>query len=187
METYQFYFGFGRQQVINLISEGNVCAEIGVYRGDFANEMLKKSPAKLHLIDPWKSISDIPDRWHSVPQSDMDSIKSSVVSRFSGNPVVEISEKFSTDAVQDFEDGYFDLIYIDANHSYEFVKSDLENWWPKLKSSGFICGNAYQNNEYQVKVLDFGVVPAVDEFVDKNLSSIKDFRSQDAQYIIEKQ
>lgn len=187
MDTYQFYFGFARQEVISLISEGDVCAEVGVYKGDFANEMLKKNPSKLHLIDPWKSIGDIPARWHAASQSKMDSIKSSVTSRFSGNPVVEISEKFSVDAVEDFADSYFDFIYIDANHSYEYVKRDLGNWWPKLKSGGFICGNAYQNNEYQVEVLDFGVVPAVDQFVSDNISSIKDFRTQVEQYIIEKE
>jgi hypothetical protein len=187
MENYQFYFGFERQEIINLISEGSVCAEIGVYKGDFANEILRKGPAKLHLIDPWKSIGDIPSRWHAAPQADMDYIKSSTVSRFSSNPVVEISEKFSADAVQDFEDGYFDFIYIDANHSYEHIKRDLNDWWPKVKSGGFVCGNAYQNNSYQVEVLDFGVVPAVDEFVNDNHSSIKDFRTEASQYIIEKQ
>lgn len=187
MDTYQFYFGFARQEVINLISEGDVCAEIGVYKGDFANEMLKKNPSKLHLIDPWKSITDIPARWHSLPQSEMDSLKSSVISRFSSDPAVEISEKFSVDAVEGFVDSYFDFIYVDANHSYEYVKRDLDNWWPKLKSGGFICGNAYQNNDYQVEVLDFGVVPAVDKFVESNVSSVKDFRISSAQYIIEKE
>jgi len=187
MDTYQFYFGFGRQEVVNLISEGAVCAEVGVFKGDYANEMLKKSPSKLHLIDPWKSIKDFPARWHALPQADMDIIKASVFDRFSSHPVVEISEKFSADAVVDFEDAYFDFIYIDANHSYEYVKSDLNNWWPKLKSGGFICGNAYQNNAYQVEVLDFGVVRAVDEFTNINLSLIKDFRTQASQYIIEKE
>lgn len=187
MDYYEFYYGASRQEVINLISEGDVCAEIGVYKGDYANEMLEKGPSKLHLIDPWKSITDVPARWHAAPQSDMDSIKSSTIDRFSSASSVEISEKFSVDAVEDFEDAYFDFIYIDANHSYEYVKRDLDNWWPKLKSGGFLCGNAYQNNAYQVEVLDFGVVPAVDKFVQGNLSSIKSFRTIEAQYIIEKE
>lgn len=186
MNTYHFYFDQGRQEVINLISEGDVCAEIGVYKGDYANEMLKKNPSKLHLIDPWKSIQDIPARWHAASQSDMDSIKSSVVNRFSSFPEVKISEKFSIDAVEDFEDFYFDFIYIDANHSYEYVKRDLNNWWPKLKNGGFLCGNAFQVDSYVDQVLDFGVVPAVTEFRENNFSFIKNFRTNMSQYILEK-
>ena len=186
MNTYQFYFGSARREVVNLISEKDVCMELGVYKGDYANEMLKRSPSKLYLIDPWQSIMDVPNRWHARPQSEMDSLKLEVANRFRDNDNVEILEEYSGDSVHNFFDGHFNFIYIDANHSYEYIKSDLNNWWPKLKSGGFMCGNAYQDNYYQKEVLDFGVVPAVDEFVKDNSTSIKDFRKISNQYILEK-
>lgn len=65
-----------------------------------------------------------------------------------------------------FEDNYFDFIYIDANHTYDGVKADLEAWWPKLKDGGMFCGDDYTHlvNPGEGK---YGVVEAVNEFVEK--------------------
>ena len=37
----------------------------------------------------------------------------------------------------------FDFIYIDADHSYEACKLDLESYWPKLKQGGIMMGDDY--------------------------------------------
>ena len=33
----------------------------------------------------------------------------------------------------------FDVVFIDGNHSYEYVKKDLENYYPKVKDGGIIA------------------------------------------------
>ena len=40
--------------------------------------------------------------------------------------------------------GLFDLIFIDADHSYEAVREDIIAWWPKVKNGGIISGHDYQ-------------------------------------------
>ena len=40
---------------------------------------------------------------------------------------------FSYNVVNKFEDNSIDFIYIDADHTYESVKQDLELYLPKLK------------------------------------------------------
>ena len=107
-------------------------------------------------------------------------------SLWSENKSIKIVEKYSADAVLDFEDDYFDWIYLDANHSYDFVKQDLENWWPKIKNQGFICGNAYTDNTVARNVLDFGVIPAVDNFLEEKLEEICDFEVAESQFAIQK-
>ena len=42
-----------------------------------------------------------------------------------------------------FEDNSFDFIYIDGNHTYEWVKQDIEKSLPKLKRYSFIAGHDY--------------------------------------------
>ena len=36
-------------------------------------------------------------------------------------------------------DGGFDALFIDGNHSYEYVKKDLENYWDKVRDGGIIA------------------------------------------------
>tara|TARA_R110002110_G_scaffold414950_1_gene646704 strand:- start:8268 stop:8927 length:660 start_codon:yes stop_codon:yes gene_type:complete len=33
----------------------------------------------------------------------------------------------------------YDAVFIDGNHSYEYVKKDLENYWPKVKDGGIVA------------------------------------------------
>lgn len=48
----------------------------------------------------------------------------------------------------------FHVIFIDADHSYEAIKRDLNYLWPALKDTGLFCGHDY----------DKDVKKAVDEF-----------------------
>ena len=45
----------------------------------------------------------------------------------------------STIVHKDVADGSFDAVFIDGNHSYEYVKKDLENYYPKVKDGGIIA------------------------------------------------
>lgn len=64
--------------------------------------------------------------------------------------------KSSYEASKLFDDKYFDLIFIDANHNYEYVKEDILSWLPKLKNNGIISGHDYDW---------VGVRKAVDEII----------------------
>lgn len=80
---------------------------------------------------------------------------------------VEIHREFSYDAVSLFPDNYFDWIYVDAVHSYEGAKKDLEDFLPKLKDDGILMGHDYANH-IAAKEMGFGVVEAVDDFCLEN-------------------
>lgn len=69
----------------------------------------------------------------------------------------------SLDAAQMyFERGeQFDLVFIDAEHSYEATSADIRAWAPLVRAGGWISGHDY-GSEWFPK---FGVKRAVDEFV----------------------
>jgi hypothetical protein len=159
-----------RSRILNAISKGGVCAEIGVYRGDFSARILECEPKKLHLIDPWKFETDpaYAGSWYGgnlgKNQARMDTIYSSVLNRFQveiTSGIVEIHRQTSGDASFQFPDDYFDWIYIDGNHKYEFVKQDLEMFLPKVKMDGLIAGDDYDSPGWWQD----GVTKAVDEII----------------------
>ena len=41
-----------------------------------------------------------------------------------------------------------DFLYVDADHSYDGVRADLEAWMPHVRSGGLIVGDDYDNPLY---------------------------------------
>ena len=62
---------------------------------------------------------------------------------------------------ESFLGGYFDFVYIDADHTYDMVKKDIELWLPLVKKGGVIGGHDYGFPDEAVRW--GGVQRAVDE------------------------
>jgi len=75
----------------------------------------------------------------------------------------KIIEEDSLIAFDLVENNYFDFIFIDADHRYEYIAKDIANYWPKLRISGLMCGHDYD-------WAHSGVVRAVNEaFTEKSI------------------
>jgi len=150
------------------------CIELGVYNGEFSRKILNiLKPSKLYLVDPWLSGSDKngKNETYGSALGNMNTAYSGegeyqqVIQGFSNeikSEQVIIDRNFSYDAVKNYPDNFFDLIYIDSCHLYDCVKSDLNDYLCKLKKEGIMAGHDYSRFD------DFGVIEAVDEFVIKN-------------------
>ena len=88
--------------------------------------------------------------------------------RFSNRgALVEIEIGLSAARLATYPDKYFDLIYIDADHSYAGVKQDLNLAKAKLKDEGMIVLNDYKMFDHY-NYVPYGVVQAVNEFIVRN-------------------
>ena len=149
---------------ITKIKQNDICAEVGVWKGDFSSQILLKNPKELHLIDPWIH-QDYKQMWYSCPQEEMDKHYNSVQKKFAADDRVKIHRNFSTEV--EFPTEYFDWVYIDGNHTYPMVVKDLKFYYPLIKKGGFLCGDDYGWTSPDCQL---GPKPAVDQFVKaKNL------------------
>lgn len=158
------YFGV----VQNLLQgvEHPVIAEIGVAYGNHAENILNSLPrAEFYGIDPYFADYDPDDPLMGEmckalnepdPQRAMDRVHAVVrekMDAFGGRG--KLLRQTSVEAAAAFADGFFDLIFIDADHTYESVKADLAAWWPKVKSPGVLCGDDYSWDSVRKAVDEF--------------------------------
>lgn len=144
-----------RHQLLGKMKKNSVVAEIGVDEGKFSQLIHKKiKPAKFHLIDMWGT-----DRFHD---GKFEAVKSYFEEEIEEG-AVEIHKTMSTKAAQEFEDDYFDWIYIDTDHSYETTRDELELYAPKMKPGGVMAGHDYRMGNW-VSMYRYGVIEAVHEF-----------------------
>lgn len=75
----------------------------------------------------------------------------------------------SAEASVFIKDGCLDLVFIDGDHTYSFVKQDIQLWLPKVRKGGIISGHDYNDCGWT------GVKQAVDEaFTSKEIFVIPD-------------
>ena len=116
---------------------------------------------KLYLVDNWKEYRDGDGGGTYFTQEVQDAEYSVCLKNVSEyGTKVEVLRESSEDAIRRFPDNFFDFIYIDGNHKYEFVKMDMA-WHKKLKKGGILGGH-----DYDPYCLD--VIQAVNELVKEN-------------------
>jgi len=171
-----YLFLITRGDLISFLPKGGTVAEIGVAEGAFSRAIIEKSAPKcLHLIDPWKEFDDAyADDVNNKKQAEMDERAAAVRQLFDAQITqgqVKIHRCTSAEALDRFEDGALDWVYIDGNHTYEAVRGDLSNYWDKVGDDGFILGHDYTNHA-AYRAMGFGVVEAVNEFCSEKQTPI---------------
>jgi len=138
-------------------------AEIGVNHGETQCHLLRHLPhlERLYAVDPWlaypgyrKSLSKAKFR----DQRTFSTAWGNYLKRI--GPWAEkvfILRCFSYEAAEVIRDQRLDFVFIDANHSYPHVTTDIELWTPKVKRGGIIAGHDY------FKRPEWGVIRAVDD------------------------
>lgn len=115
-------------------------AEIGVESGEYSETLVSLNPGlELYCIDAWKAYRGYRDH---VSQEKIDGFYETAQHRLSRYGA-ELIRKFSMDAVQDFKDNGLDFVYIDANHSFDYVIMDIIEWSKKVKPGGIVAGHDY--------------------------------------------
>jgi hypothetical protein len=54
----------------------------------------------------------------------------------------------SAAAARLFSDASLDWVHLDARHDYASVKADIEAWYPKIRSGGWLSGDDYNEHKW---------------------------------------
>ena len=128
-------------------------AEIGVYKGYLAKNLLEHSKIKEYwAVDTWSLDNDLIGKiYNAKTRERWDKIYSSCCDLMVRFKSLKLLRMKSQEASLLFENGYFDLVFIDADHKYESVANDIKDWLPKVKQGGFLTGHDYDNKHPGVK------------------------------------
>lgn len=151
-----------REDMLQMVSTGSVCAEIGVFNGDFSKIIYSVvKPSKLYLVDLFNGMASSGDKnGENNKKISLDKSYENLSRHFKGNNSVTLYKGKSFDFLNGLPDECLDFIYIDGDHSYEGVSSDLALARVKVKKDGIIAGHDYCPRFP-------GVMKALDEFVNR--------------------
>jgi len=126
-------------------------AEIGVRAGDYSLSICEQMPnIEYYCIDPWH-------KHNSVSEERQDIFLALAKERLKPFNVTFI-KKLSMDALADFEPRSLDFVYIDGDHTFDYVMSDIIFWSQKVKRGGIVACHDYSNCYMG------GVIKAVDAY-----------------------
>lgn len=174
-----------REALLETFPKGGRGAEIGVWKGDFTEVILRVcAPRLVHLIDPWLYQPDFANTsfGHARNRDRLQQMYRAVAARFADDPRVSIHRMTSEEALSAFSPGALDWVYVDGNHNEPFIGRDLELSLRAVRPGGIIAGDDYFWKADDGD--DRPVQRAVDAFVQK-LGQRASFTRFGGQYRIE--
>jgi len=163
----------GLEDLVNDLPDNITMIEIGSFAGESTEVFIRSGKIKkLVVIEPWDDAIFEPMN-----------LKGTQVQRAFNNriqkltdggiamPELVIAKRLSSDAAPLLEDGAYDFVYIDGEHSYAAVIEDIKNYLPKLKASGILGGHDYFTEQHRgdsrlVHIFE-QVKPGVDKMIGK--------------------
>lgn len=134
--------------------------EVGVDRGQYSAEFLKRWDGENYIgVDPWDNEYDY-GLFIDCDRNEDYQIAKSNLEMHKGDKNLELIQLPSIEAVIQVDDN-LDFVYLDGNHHYSEVVTDLKLWYPKIKSGGILAGHDFSGdwiNQVRTAVIEFAYV-----------------------------
>jgi hypothetical protein len=119
--------------------------EIGVFYGanlfSVCDSYAKHKDSKVYGIDPWEDYSEYSE--YKNEQNNIYNVFQQNLANRHDKDKIHIQRGYSHNEISKFEDGFFDIIYIDGNHEPEYVLEDAVLAFRKLKIDGYLIFDDY--------------------------------------------
>lgn len=146
-------FYYGNVESLGRLISANSVIECGVALGSHAHDLLTNLPSISYIgVDSYQHgydnsdpfVSEVEASLGMTGQIAMDSLFEAVRDSLElfGNRA-RLVRQDSIEFAHSVDDRTIDLVFLDDNHTYEYVSDELVNWWPKVRSGGVLCGDDY--------------------------------------------
>jgi predicted O-methyltransferase YrrM len=119
--------------------------EIGAFYGanliSVANSYGLHIESKLYCIDPWEDYEDYSE-YKTMQSTIYGTFLNNIKNANIENKLI-INRGYSNIKINDYENDFFDIIYIDGNHEPEYVLEDAVVSFRKLKKNGIMIFDDY--------------------------------------------
>ncbi len=159
-----------RLAALTLWPRDAVIAEVGVALGEFSKAVLAVCrPRRFLAIDRF-DLHQLPALWGIPTSEHFNGLTHGEFyrSRFAAEIAsgqVEVIEGDSASVISAMPDCSVDVFYVDADHTYDGVRRDLDAILPKVKPDGWIVMNDYIPAEIGFSNATYGVIQATNEFM----------------------
>ena len=126
-------------------------AEIGVYRGDFAADVLQRCECltAYYMIDPWRHLND----WNK-PANHEDATLEEFFRETKAKTDFAAAKRLilrgkTTEVIEQIKDDELDFAYIDADHTLKGIAIDLIRVYPKVHTGGFLGGDDFTRSVWE--------------------------------------
>jgi hypothetical protein len=117
--------------------ESDSIVEIGCWKGRSTRELLKACKGYVYAVDNWRGSKNSATEIGVF----VEDVYNEFIKNVGNFENLVVLKGDSLEMAEAFNGGKADMVYIDAGHSYEECKADIEAWLPKCKK--YICGHDY--------------------------------------------
>lgn len=126
-------------------------AEIGVWKGDFAQEILAQRPdiERYYMVDPWARLPDWNKPFNVAPEA-FEAVYAEAMAKtaFARDRTVVLRGR-TMEVLDRIPDRSLDFAYVDGDHTLRGITIDLIRLLPKMKPGGVIGGDDLSNDPWQ--------------------------------------
>ena len=130
--------------ILNELNPSNA-AEIGVFRGEFAQCLLThvRSIHNYYMVDPWRHLEDWNKPWNKMDE-ECKQIRNEALCRteFAAERRI-VLEGRTTEVSASIPDRSLDFAYIDGDHTLRGITVDLIRMWPKMRIPAILAGDDF--------------------------------------------
>lgn len=126
-------------------------AEIGVFRGAFAEEILGRCDeiTDYYMIDPWRHLED----WNK-PANKGDQVFDKIFQEAMDRTAAfedrrRVLRGRTTEVIDQIPDGHLDLAYVDGDHTLRGIAIDLIQVYGKIRPNGWLAGDDFARRIWQ--------------------------------------